>query len=95
MIIIVGHLVVAETDRSTFIDAHRDLLSRGRAYPGCVHLSISADPLDPRRINNAEVWESPEALAAWRSVANAPDTGVPILDADMRKCDATDAGPVF
>lgn len=74
MIIIVGHMNVDEADRSTSVEAHRDLVQRGRAFPGCIHLSISPDPNDAERINNAEVWESQDALDAWRAVANAPDT---------------------
>jgi hypothetical protein len=46
-------------------------------------------------VNNAEIWESPEALAAWRSVANAPDPGIEILDDRVQRFDATHGGAVF
>lgn len=95
MIIILGYLIVETADRARFVDAHRDLVERARAFPGCVHLAISEDGLDPCRVNNAEVWESPEALAAWRAVANAPGTGIEILSDRVRRFDATDGGAVF
>ncbi|GAA4853499.1 putative quinol monooxygenase [Saccharopolyspora rosea] len=95
MIVIVGHLVVDEADRSTVVEAFRDLVRRARDFPGCVHLAITADPVDPRRVNNAEVWESAEALAAWRAQANAPDPGVEIVEDHMRKYEADDGGAVF
>jgi hypothetical protein len=43
-------------------------------------------------VDNAEAWETPEALAAWRSEANAPDPGVELLDVRMHKFDATTVG---
>ncbi|ANS80363.1 Methionine aminopeptidase [Serinicoccus hydrothermalis] len=40
---------------------------------GCVHLAVTADPLDPRRVNNSEVWRDRAALEAWRPQAHAPE----------------------
>ncbi len=45
---------------------------RARAFDGCIHLSISPDPMDAGRINNAEVWHDATALDAWRAQADAP-----------------------
>ncbi len=93
--IIAGHVIVDEADRANYVDAHRDLVSRARAFEGCIDLSISADPVDPRRINNLEVWESPEALDAWRAQADAPDLASAMQDVSMQRFDATDGGPLF
>ncbi len=37
----------------------RDLVNRARAFDGCIDLAITADTVDPRRINNLEVGETP------------------------------------
>jgi len=95
MIIIAGHLLVDEADRAAFVEAHRDLVSRARAFDGCIELSISADSVDPRRINNLEVWQDSDALDSWRSQANAPDHGIEPRGESMRRYDATDGGPLF
>lgn len=95
MVIIAGYVIVDEPDRSDFVDADRDLVSRARAFEGCMDLSISPDPVDPRRINTLEVWESPEALDKWRAQADAPGLGNAIQDAQMQRFDATDGGPLF
>jgi len=65
MIIIAGHLLVDEADRDRYVEAHRDLVSRARAFDGCIDLAITADTLDPRRINNFEVWRDSEVLDSW------------------------------
>lgn len=95
MIIIAGHEIVDAGDRDRYVDAHKDLVERGRVADGCIHLAITTDPVDPRRVNNAEVWESAEALDRWRAQANAPDPGIEILGGDMRRFDASDGGPLF
>ena len=95
MLIIAGHVRVAEADRDAYVTAHRDLVGRGRKAAGCVDLAISADPIDPRRVNNLERWESQESLDAWRAVANAPDPGIEFEGGDMQLFTVTDARSPF
>ena len=95
MLIIAGHARVAEADRDAYVAAHHDLVERCRAAPGCLDAVISADPLDPGRVNVLERWGSQEDLEAWRAVAAAPDTGIG-LDADrVLLFTVTDARPPF
>ncbi|MER7010221.1 antibiotic biosynthesis monooxygenase family protein [Saccharopolyspora sp. NPDC000359] len=93
MLIIAGYLEMDPAHRDEFVAAHQDLLLRGRQAPGCLDLAISADSVNPGRVNNFERWESREQLNAWRRVANAPDTGIAIKDADMLEFDVADARP--
>lgn len=83
MLIIAGHLLVAPDQRDTFVAQHLDLLQRGRQAPGCHDLAISADAVDPGRVNNYECWESDTDLAAWREVARPPALNIPFLGGDM------------
>ncbi len=76
MLIVAGHLKMAPDLRKAFVEAHADLIRRARAYPGCLDLSISEDPVDPSRINMFELWESEAVLDAWRKISNPPKTGV-------------------
>ena len=64
-------------DRTKYVDAFCDLVSRGREFDGCVHIAITADSVDPERINSVEVWRDAEALDEWRRQAKAPRTGRP------------------
>lgn len=70
-------------------------MSRARDFNGCIDLAITADTLDPRRINNFEAWRDSEVLNSWRSKADPPDTGIEPSRAEMKRYDATGGGPLF
>ena len=85
MIIVAGHLIVAEPDRDRYVESSAELVGRARATEGCVDLSITADSVDPTRVNNLEVWSSQHALDDFRASANPPDTGIEIVEASMKE----------
>lgn len=95
MIIIAGHVLVDEADRDWYVEAHRDLVKPPGAFDGCIDLAITADTLDPRRINNFEAWRDSEVLDSWRGQADPPDTGIKPSSVEMQRCDATDGGPLI
>jgi quinol monooxygenase YgiN len=95
VLIIAGHARVAQADRDAYVAAHRDLVERCRGAGGCLDVAISADPLDPGRVNIFERWDSQESLDAWRAVANAPDTGIDFRADDVQLFTVTDARPPF
>src|SRR3954464_6833120 len=89
MLIIAGQGAGDPTHRDHVVVMLQDLVGRARAAPGCLDVAITADPLDPARVNNLERWESADHLDQWRAVAHAPDVGVPILDDQVRLYDVT------
>ncbi|WP_066951086.1 putative quinol monooxygenase [Microtetraspora fusca] len=93
--IIAGYLEVDADQRDAFVAAHHDLVRRARQAPGCLDLAITADPLDPARVNNFERWESREHLNAWREVAAAPDAGIAIKNDYVMEYSVADVRPVF
>ena len=95
MLIIAGHARVPEADREAYVTAHGELVERARKSPGCLDVAISADPLDPARVNIFERWDSQQALEAWRAIANAPDTGIEVQADDVQLFTVTDARPPF
>jgi quinol monooxygenase YgiN len=95
MWIIAGHVTVDENERDTFVEAHRDLVRRAREAPGCLDVAITADPVDPRRINNYERWESWDAIEAWRARAAAPDMGITMHDVDVTAFEVANIRPPF
>lgn len=73
MIIIAGHSLVKDAaERDAAVAAFAAMVERGRKQDGCLDLSISADAVDPERINVFECWRDREALDAWRKVARGP-----------------------
>jgi quinol monooxygenase YgiN len=94
MLIVAGHLSVRPEDRDAWVDAHRDVLTIARSFPGCLDLFVAADPADAGRVNMFELWESEEALAAWRAAAEPPPKPK-ILDATVLKYQISSSGPPF
>jgi quinol monooxygenase YgiN len=95
MVIIAGHVLVEEAERDDHVKAHSDLVSRCRAFDGCIVVAITADSVDPRRVNILEIWRDAETLDSWRGRANAPETGVEPIEMQVQRYDATDGGPLF
>ena len=95
MWIIAGHLLVDEDERDRYVDAHRDLIERARRADGCLDVAITADSVDPRRINNFERWESWDAIEAWRAQADAPDTGIAFREVDVTAYEIAGTRPPF
>jgi len=94
MIIIAGYELMDVEKRDSVVDAHRDLVSRAREFQGCINVAITADSVDPERINSVEVWRDAEAIEQWRAQANAPDVEEPKY-ISVKRYNATDGGPLF
>jgi quinol monooxygenase YgiN len=95
MLIIAGHYTVDAADRDRYVTAHLNLVRRARQAPGCLDLAISADPLDPARVNVFERWESREHLDAWRAVARAPRSKINLGSVDVMMYVISDVRPPF
>ncbi|HTW35618.1 MAG TPA: antibiotic biosynthesis monooxygenase family protein [Rhizomicrobium sp.] len=72
MIIIAGYTLTEADKRDRAVAAHADMVARARGHDGCIDLAISADAIDPERINIFEQWRDQAALDAWRKIANPP-----------------------
>jgi len=94
MIIIAGYELVDAGKRDSVVDAHRDLVSRARGFEGCMLVAITADSVDPERINSVEVWRDAEALEQWRARADAPQVEEPTYTS-VKRYNATDGGSLF
>ena len=69
MIIIAGYTRTDAEKRDGTVEAFKGMVERARAYDGCLDFSISADAVDPTRVNLFECWRDQAALDAWRKVA--------------------------
>jgi len=72
MIIIAGYILTQTGTRDAAVAAFADMVARARRHDGCLDLAISADPVDPARINLFECWRDQPSLNAWRKVAKGP-----------------------
>lgn len=94
-VIIAGYVRVEPEDRDRYVEGHQNVVARAREHPGCLDVSICADPLDPGRINIFEHWESAEVLDAWRAIAPPPAVSAEIRDAVVAKHVVASSGPPF
>ena len=95
MLIIAGKLYVAPEHREEYVASHEDFVRRARAYPGCLDLAITADPIEAGRVNMFERWTSEERLASSRAVAGAPAPVTEVRDGDVALHDISASRPPF
>ncbi len=73
MIIVAGHLRVDPADRPTYLAGCRSVIEAARQTEGCLDFHLSADALEPDRINIYEAWDSAAAVESFRG--SGPDDG--------------------
>ena len=66
MVIVAGHLVVDPQEREAYLEGCREVVDLARRTDGCLDFAITADLLDPARVDVYERWESQEAVEAFR-----------------------------
>lgn len=87
MIIVAGHLVVRPDRRQEMLEQHHVVITAARAAPGCLDFHLSADPLEPDRVNVHERWESVAAVERFRGSGPDGARWDAVLAADVRQYD--------
>jgi quinol monooxygenase YgiN len=87
MVIVAGHLVVHPEQRDDYLRGCVDVLRQGRRAPGCLDFAISADPIEPGRINVFERWESQAAVEAFRGSGPSDEQNAAIVAATVCEYD--------
>ena len=72
MIMVAGYSLTDPSDRNRAVSAFGDMIEMARAQHGCVDFAISADPVDPSRLNLFELWLDEHSLNAWQAIASPP-----------------------
>ena len=85
MLIIAGHLIVNPDHRAAFLAANIEAVVQARQASGCLDFVQAADPLEPRRINIFERWDTEEHLLAFRGAGQPASDSPPIESADVKR----------
>lgn len=85
MIIVAGWLAVDPDARAAYLEGCREVLVQARSAPGCLDFVLTADPLEPGRINVFERWESDEDLARFRGSGPSNEQAAQIKDASVAR----------
>jgi quinol monooxygenase YgiN len=73
MVIVAGYLMVEPTERQSYLAGCVDVVRQARGALGCLDFAITADLVDPSRINIFERWESQAAVEAFRGGGPSDD----------------------
>jgi quinol monooxygenase YgiN len=87
MVIVAGHICVEPRQRDSYLTECRDVVRQARQTPGCLDYAISADLLDPSRIDVFERWESQAAVDAFRGSGPSDEQQGAITSASVSEYD--------
>jgi quinol monooxygenase YgiN len=95
MVIVAGHITVKPQQREAYLADCVRVVEQARAAAGCLDFAISADLIDPGRINIFERWASQAAVETFRGSGPSDEQGAAILSASVAEYDIADVRPVF
>ncbi len=93
MLIVAGWIRVDPDQRQVYLAGSAAVVEQARAAPGCLDFALSADLVDPGRINVHERWDSETELLAFRGDGPDDDQQVAVLDAEVQRYLIADVGP--
>jgi len=82
---VAGHLFVDPAARDEYLRGCIDVMVLARRTAGCEDFSLTADPIDDRRINIFEQWDSVESVEAFRGSGQSDEQTAAILDAEVHQ----------
>ncbi|MFA1548976.1 putative quinol monooxygenase [Actinomadura chokoriensis] len=85
MIIISGRLYLEPGDRDAYLAGCREVVELARGAAGCLDFALSADLVEPDRINVYERWESGEDVERFRGAGPEPGQAARIRHAEVMR----------
>jgi quinol monooxygenase YgiN len=95
MVIAAGHTIVEPQQRESYLARCMSVVEQARGIAGCLDFAITADPLDPGRVNNFERWESQAAVETFRGSSPSGKQAAAMLSASVGEYDVSDTRPIF
>jgi quinol monooxygenase YgiN len=87
MIIVAGQIFVDPAGRERYLAGCADVVEQARQAAGCLDFAITADLIDPGRINVFERWETREAVETFRGSGPSEEQGAAIVAASVTEYD--------
>jgi quinol monooxygenase YgiN len=94
MVIVTGHLMVEPDERERYLASCVRVVQLARAAPGCHDFTITADLIDPGRINILERWYSRSDVEAFRGSGPSDEQGAAIVSASVAEYEVTYVRPL-
>jgi quinol monooxygenase YgiN len=87
MVIVAGQIVVDPAQRENYLAGCVGVVEQARRAPGCLDFSLTADLIDPGRINVFERWETQDAVRSFRGSGPDADQSAAMLAASVAEYD--------
>ena len=95
MVIVAGHITVEPEKCESYLAGCVSIVKRARSLAGCLDFAITADLVDPGRVNIFERWESQAALNTARGNAPGFEQAEAMLSVSVADYDVADVRPLF
>ena len=89
MVIVSGHLAVDDEARDGYLAGCADVVAQARRASGCLDFAISADLVDPGRINVFERWASRSAVEEFRGSGTGEEQNAMMRSASVSEYDVS------
>jgi quinol monooxygenase YgiN len=90
MVIVAGQIFVDPAQRERYLAGCVSVVEQARRAPGCLDFAITADLVDPGRINIFERWQTQEAVQAFRGSGPGEEQSTAMLAASVAEYDVAD-----
>ncbi len=90
MVIVAGQIFVDPAERERYLVGCAEVVEQARRAPGCLDFAITADLIDPGRINVFERWQTQEAVQAFRGSGPSQEQSAVMLSASVAEYDVAD-----
>jgi quinol monooxygenase YgiN len=94
MVIVAGYLVVDPLQRDSYLEDCKAVVQQARRARGCLEFAISADLVEPDRIDIFERWQSRGALDAFRGSGPSDEQQGQIVEASVCEYDVGSQQPL-
>jgi quinol monooxygenase YgiN len=95
MVIVAGHITVEAQQRESYLADCMRVVEQARGAAGCLDFAITADLIDPVRVNIFERWESQAAVETFRGSGPSDDQSAVMLSASVAEYDIADVRPLI
>ena len=95
MVIVAGHITVDAEERQSYLAGCMSVVEQARRADGCLDFAITADLLDPGRVNLFERWETQAAVETFRGSGPSDEQGATMLSASVAEYDIADVRSLF
>ena len=95
MVIVAGHVTVDPELRESYLAGCVRIVERAREADGCLDFAMTADLIDPGRVNIVERWESQAAVKDFRKRAPRIKSAPAMLSGSVAEYDVADARSLF